>query len=236
MSWYAGLFVIVGAAVLAYFLFGALSGTSSPDAGDPPSGWNDSDEAQEWDERAAQTRADYGLDSVRTGASKWAASIAALLGILSTVAFVTGPTDLVKEVGGWPAKLAGALVLVAAGCALVGLFYATIAEQGAPQWSDNLTGWELKRRTRHYADESAKKFLRSRQLVLFALLFVVVATGVAWGAALTRDKSQSAIVLKSGGAVCGTLHTQDGNLNVKAGKKTTRVPKGATVTLIGSCP
>ena len=78
--------------------------------------------------------------------------------------------------------------------------------------------------------------MKTLRRVILLLLFVVVATGVAWGAALTRDKSQSAIVLKSGGAVCGTLHTQDGNLNVKAGKKTTRVPKGATVTLIGSCP
>jgi hypothetical protein len=237
MSWYALIFVVAGGIVLAYFLSKALRSTSF-EPGDPPSGWNDSDEAQEWDERAAQTRADYGLAAVRAGASKWSASIAALLGILSTVAFVAGPTDLVKDVGGWEAKLAGALILAAAGCALVGLFLAVMAEQGSPKWSDDLTGWKLKSLTRQHADDSAKKFLRSRRLVLVALLLVVLATAIAWAAALTGDKpsSQSAIVVMSGGAICGTLDTQDSRLTVKSGTTTSQIPENALVTLIASCP
>src|SRR5690349_8897782 len=104
MSWYAWLFIAVGTAVLAYVLSKTFWGKKL-EPGRQPDDWPESDEAQEWDERAAEMRKDYGLSSVSGGASKWAASIAALLGLLSTVAFVAGPKDL-ADVGGWEAKAA----------------------------------------------------------------------------------------------------------------------------------
>jgi hypothetical protein len=237
MSWYAWIVIGVGAGVLAYFLRKVVRGTSfEPDP--VPPGWNESNEAQEWDERAAQMRGDYGLAAVRAGASKWSASIAALLGVLSTVAFVAGPSDLVKDVGGWEAELAGWLILAAAGLALASLFLAVMAEQGSPQWSEDLTGWTLKSLTRKRADASARQFLLSRQLLLGALVLIVLATAIAWMTALTGDEpsSQSAIVVMPGGAVCGTLQTHDGALSVKAGSMTSRVPERALVTLTDSCP
>ena len=224
------------ACVLGYVLYKVLRPKDlTPDP--VPAGWNDSDEAQEWDERAAAMRADFGLGAIRQVASKWAASIAALLGILSTVAFVTGPKEL-KDIGGWEAKVAGGLVLAAAAIAAISLCLAVMAEQGSPQWSENLTGWALKSLTKQRADRSANEFRWSRFFLLVALVLIILATAIAWATALTKKKSdkQSAIVVMAGGAVCGALQTRDGVVSIKSVKSTGQVPENALITLVDSCP
>jgi hypothetical protein len=75
--------------------------------------------------------------------------------------------------------------------------------------------------------------------VLLALLLIILATGIAWMTALTKDKkttSQDAIVTTSAGLKCGTLAKEGDALKLKAGSSFYDIKLGAPVTLVDSCP
>ena len=238
MSNYA--WVVLGVGVVALAVGLVIIFRQDSDASEPepaPGSWAGTVEAAEWDERAATARADFGLGMVRDVASKWTGSIAALLGILSSVAFVAGPSDLVKDVGGWEAQLAAWLVLAAAGLAAAGLAFAIVAEQGTPSWTSNLDGWTYRWRTLTRAKKSAREIAFSRYLILGALILMIIATGIAWMTALTKPASgQDAIVAFSGGAQCGVLATHDGVLTITVGGSTRTIAPNAEITLVGNCP
>jgi hypothetical protein len=69
---------------------------------------------------------------------------------------------------------------------------------------------------------------------------IVAATGVAWLGALTGKEpvsKQSAVVVSSAGAKCGTLSvTKSGHLLLSVGGTAEAVPGDARVTLVDSCP
>ena len=231
----------IGAGLLGLILLLILRRTRvTPDPAPPDDDpfW-ESNEAQEWDEKANAMRADFGLKPIRDVAKTWAGSIAALLGILSTVAFVAGPSDLVKDVGGSEAEIAGWLILTAAAVAAIGLTYAIMAEQGYPQWSENLNAWTYRSLTRKRAEKSAEQLRNSRYLVLLALLLIILATGIAWMTALTKDDKaggQDAIVETRAGVKCGTLTREGDALKVRVGSISHDIAPGAQVTLVDSCP
>lgn len=121
--------LVVGVIVLGLILLGILLwDRNKPSTGDQLS---DTQETK-WSEQAEGANKDFGLANERAIAGKWATSAASLLGILSTVAFVVGPSNLVQDVGGDAALLAGSLVLVAAGIAAIATMLAALAEQGTP--------------------------------------------------------------------------------------------------------
>src|SRR5262245_43453406 len=102
----AGVALIMGGTALLLLITHALrSATVEPDP-HPGREWAESDLGLVWELRAAEYREDFGLGPTREIAGKWSASIAALLGVLSAVAFVAGPSDLVEDVGGKPAEYA----------------------------------------------------------------------------------------------------------------------------------
>jgi len=205
-------------------------------AGDPPDGWG-GDEAQRWDAAATAARADFGLKAIRDVAKTWSASIATLLGVLSTVAIVKGPDSLV-DVGGTEADIAAWLILLAAGVAAVAVTLAILAEQGVPQWEGDLDGWAFRSLTRQRAKQAAGYIQISRYMVVGALLLIVLAAGVSWLAALTGGgkSGQNAIVSRAAGVTCGTLTSTNGTLALKVGNKVQPIAEKADVTLVDSCP
>jgi hypothetical protein len=238
MSNYAWVILAVGVVALGT-TFIAILRDNRVAADLPPPGWEGSDAAQEWDDKAAAASGDFGLQPLRDAAAKWTGSIAALLGILSAVAFVAGPSDLVKDVGGREAEVAGWLILAAAATAATGLMLAIMAGQGDPLWSDDLDGWTYRSLTQKRAQKSITQLRNSRYLVLLSLLLIIVATGIAWMTALTKnDKAvgQNAIVVAAGGATCGTLESHGGSLSLKTNDRSNPIPQDARITLVDACP
>jgi len=213
------------------------AGTIAP--GTKPDGWDGSNASQEWDEKAKGAGSDFGLTGIRETAGKWATSIAALLGVLSTVAFVAGPSDLAKDVGGTEAEIAAWLILGAAAFAAIATLLAALAEQGVPQHSDSLTGWVYRNLTEKRAKQAAGQLMASRVLAIVALLAIVTATGIAWLSAVTGDEkaaSQSAIVQFAEGTACGTVTKSGTQVSLTVGTETQRIPSDAKLTLVDSCP
>jgi len=239
MSTYAWVILIVGVVVLAVALFAVVTGGSvSASAAKPePANWANTTEAAVWQERLDLAQADFGLADVRDVASKWTGSIAGLLGVLSSVAFVAGPSDLVKDVGGWEAQLAAWIVLAAAALAAVGLAFAVVAEQGSPKWDPKVDAWSYRWQRKELAKRSADRIRTSRYLILAAVVLIIVATGIAWMKALTKPSSseQDAIVSFVSGAVCGPLTTHNGIVSITV-NGSERAVRNARITLVSSCP
>jgi hypothetical protein len=135
MSIYLWIGLLVGVGVLLGSFRFVLQRWAATAAGPEPPGWAGSTAAMEWDEKAQDARDDFGLVSVRQVAKGWAASITALLGVFTAVAFIKGPSAL-TDVGGWEAVVAALLILMAAGVAMVAILLATLAEQGIPGWTN----------------------------------------------------------------------------------------------------
>jgi hypothetical protein len=232
--------LIAGAIGLTVTLIAIVWRTSDLQADPQPPSWGATNAAPEWDEKAAAARDEFGLPGVRATAKTWGASIAGLLGILSTVAFVAGPTDLVKEVGGTEADVASWLVLGAAALAAVAITLAIVAEQGIPRYVGDLNGWTLRSLTEKRAKAAARQLTASRYLVLLSLLLILLATGIAWMTALTGEENvatQEAIVVTTAGALCGTLTDADGSLALKIGDGDPEpIAEGAAITLVEECP
>lgn len=240
MSTYAWIVLAIGVVALAVSLFAILSRSTvrASDAPPEPGSWTGSPLAAAWQERLDTARADFGLADVRSTASKWTGSIAGLLGVLSSVAFVAGPSDLVKDVGGWEAQLAAWIVLAAAALAAAGLAFAVVAEQGSPRWDSEVTAWSYRWEMLQLARRSANSIRNSRYLILGAVVLIVVATGIAWMKALTKPPSseQDAIVSFASGAVCGALTTHDDGVVSVTVNGTERPVTGARITLVSGCP
>lgn len=225
----------VGLGILALAFVGILLWDGRTPATE---GIADDTQLQIWTERAAKANEDFGLAHTRGAGEKWAGTIAALLGVLSTVAFVAGPSSLADDVGGTEAIVAGGLILVAAALAAIATLLAALAEHGTPIEVDDLNGPTYRTLLRTRARRAAKQIRWSRTLTVGALLLIVAATGTAWAAALTGpdDPSQSAIVVSSTGAECGTLLGTNGTLHLEVTTGPKPVPADATITLVGSCP
>lgn len=191
-----------------------------------------------WDERADEARKDFGLAATRAAAGKWAASIGLILGALTTVAVVAGPSALM-DIGGPEAVVAASLVLCAGSIAAVALLLAALAEQGTPLHVESLDGATFRTETRVRAVRAATQMRYSRGLVVVALVLLTVATGIAWLAALTGEpatKAQSALVVAASGAQCGKLSSAAGTLVLTVAKEPHPIPGDARVTLVDSCP
>lgn len=238
MSQTALIGLIVGLVILIVALAIVLL-LASVSVGVKPALWDQTAAAQQWTEKADGAGDDYGLAAVQAVAGKWATSIGSLLGVLTAVAVVAGPSDLLNDVGGTEAQIAAGLVLVAAGLAAVATLLAALAEQGIPKYSGEFTGWVYKSLTEKRARKASDQLKTSRILTVIAFVLIIAATAVAWLTALTGNppaKTQSAITTSSRGAVCGTLTTENGRLAVITGTTTTGLTGPTAVTLVDNCP
>ncbi len=229
--------LIVGVVVVAILMVAIMLW----DAKKPPEeNIEDDTEKMKWTERAREANRDFGLKGEREVGGKWAASSAAILGVLSTVAVVAGPSDLVKDVGGTEARVAAGLILGAAGIAAIATLLAALAEQGTPVTTD-MEGDVYRAMIRSRAQRAKWQILWARLLTVLSICLVIGATGVAWLTALApakpKDASQKALVVSDLGAQCGTLAPVGQALLLKVGVEgPTPVPKGATVTFVSACP
>jgi hypothetical protein len=200
----------------------------------------DAEEKLIWRERARESSTDFGLADIRAGASKWAASVASILAVLSSVAVVAGPKDLAKDVGGTGALTVGALVLAAGAIAAMATLLAALAAQGTPVWSE--LGPATYRTAIRARAIRAALFLRwSRILTVVALSVVLSATGVAWLTVLAPARpvhhAQFAIVVTNAGTHCGALANVGSDLMLQVDHGTpAAIPPNAVLTLVGACP
>jgi hypothetical protein len=202
----------------------------------------DPTELARWKEAVDSADLDFGLATTRAAAGKWAASAAAILGILSTVAIVAGPNDLATDVGGDAAVVAAACVLAAGGVAAIATLLAGLAEQGSPV-TGVLTPGKLRALTRTRAKRAAQQIRLSRILTVAALLLIFTAAGVAWLSVLTGGeptKPQLAIVSTNSASFCGVLSVSSDaakslQITVAGGQPIT-IPGGSRIKLIDACP
>jgi hypothetical protein len=228
----AGL-VVVAVAMLKIILWDR----SVPEVGDQI---DDPEELTYWTQRAQEARDDFGLTTTRETGGKWAASAAAILGVLTTVAIVAGPSDLAAEVGGTEAQIAAALILVAGSVAAIATLLAGLAEQGSPVARISLTAQILRKATRERAQRSAEQIMWSRILTAVALMLILAAAGVAWLTALTGDEEpsqQSALITSATGTMCGTLVTgENGVISLVRDGAAESIPANSLITLVDECP
>lgn len=200
---------------------------------------NDPTQLQYWTEQANIATQDFGLGATRAAGEKWAASIAGILGFLSAVAFVAGPSSLVEDVGGPAATIAAGLILAAAGVASVATLLAALAEHGTPVAVEDLDGPKYRTLLRTRAARAAEQIRWSRILIVVTLVLMLAATGTAWLTALTseaEETGQSVLVTSSAGTQCGTLSREEGAVVLQVGEAAEPIPTGATVTPVDSCP
>lgn len=226
-----------------------------------PTAWPSDPDDWWWEDKATELR-HTGLDRVRESAKNWETSIATLLGVFATVAFVKGP-DTFKDLSGWPRWLAAFLVLAAALVAASALILAGVISQGMPRLYGYIGGERLKRWTQETSKSAIRLLWWSRGLALAAVLLIFAATATTWFASFTQKKTASSVetvaVLGDSHVICGALTRKAGTNELslavsmgrtkavthKSGKTTTTsttvtttVPlSGArSVTPVDSCP
>jgi hypothetical protein len=159
-----------------------------------------------WAERADELEFET-LTRVRAASEKWAASLAAILGLTGAVFVVKGRDDVSKL--DTPYQVAvGILLLVALIVAAIATYLAARAAQGTPTDVKWPNGGKL-RRWEHEEALAARKHLRaSRVLALVTVSIVVLAIGLTWfGEAKPASADSSAVVIlrATGAPLCGTL-------------------------------
>lgn len=155
-----------------------------------------------WEKRATEFQLDE-LSRLRSVAEKWAGSITALLGVFGIAALVSGPKDLTKLSGAYPAAI-GISLAVAIICGLVAMGLALAAAQGTPEEVQVPTGERVRKWTRQEVQTGRQRLSASRWLMLPSLLAVGLATGLLWYAP-TSSAGETMIVTSSGGVYCGDV-------------------------------
>lgn len=234
--------VVVLAGVLVFLSIGAaivrLQSKLRTPYGAPP-GWGINPDDKKW-EQEAEKLAHTALADVRESAKNWAASIAALLGIGSTVAFVKGEETFAK-LSPTEGNFAFWLAVSAAILAGVAIALATFAAQGTPQRFKSVDGWTLSKISRDRSQKATVLLLWSRVLAIVAAIAIFGGFGMAWKTSIATEDTTSgvsAIAATDDGTVrCGELKTaSDGALSLVAGGQTLIVRKGADVDTVDSCP
>lgn len=193
-----------------------------------------------WEEKADQLEFDA-LTRVRSAAEKWAASQAAIIGLLGTIMLVKGREDIgelttLNQVV-VALLLAGALLL-----ALVAAYLTALAAQGTPEQVQWPSGPRLRAWEREQALQAKKRLKLSRILTVLTVACLVLAVAVTWfGDAKKETSSPSVVVLRAdGAAVCGELAAgADGALTVKPAKGEPLPVTGSDVsslTAVDGCP
>lgn len=205
-----------------------------------PDGWDATSEGDFWNERAGKLRSEQ-LEHARQAAKDWGQTIAALLGVFATVAFIKGPESLDK-IPGDNAYAVVAMIATAGGTAAIAVYLAAIAAQGTPSQVRNFDGWRLKNITQAEAVSVAGQLRASRVLALVAALTLLGAMGAAWLASLstrgTPAKGETLLVVtRDGSPSCGTFARGiDGKLVLIADDDELQLDDVGQVVKVESCP
>jgi hypothetical protein len=184
------------------------------------------------------------LSRVRAAAEKWATTIATLTGVFSLAAFVKGNDDISKLTQTTQYVVAAILALALL-CAVLTIFLAALAAQGAPAYfsaDENPRNDPDAYRT-HYENEVAHAVALlywSRRLVIPVIVLLAIAIGTMWfGPTQSTPSAINVLVTKETGAVlCGELVGGPGTLSIKA-KQANRamvLDHVATLQVTETCP
>lgn len=182
------------------------------------------------------------LDTVRGTAEKWAASLAAILGLFGTVLLVKGREDITKLADEY--QVAVAMVLLMALAAAAGASaYAAFAAQGTPRDLRWPTGDKLRALERASAVLARERLKWSRILTFVAVGLLAAAVGLTWfGEAKPPESTEAHLLVISPSAdpECGSLARAAGGGLVLETDASTQVPiDPADVTsavVVPSCP
>lgn len=191
-----------------------------------------------WEDRADQLEL-QALANVRVAAEKWAASLAAILGLFGTVMLVKGRNDISRLTTDYQIAVAVALLLAFLTAAFA-VYQAALAAQGTPETVSWPGGGSL-RRWEHREALAAKGRLRcSRMVTLFAVVFVLVAIALTWFGREQKLPSGQTVLVTAGGSAprCGTLVAASGGALALRQAPGLTIPLGphAEVATIPGCP
>jgi hypothetical protein len=159
-----------------------------------------------WAQRVDDLQFDA-LTRVRATAEKWAASLAAILGVAGTVLLVKGRADITTLETGYQVLVA-VVIFAALVVAVVATFYAALAAQGTPKDVNWPTGQKLRRWEREQALSAISRLKTSRVLSIIAIGLVVLAVGLTWFGEARPASATPATVLvlrKAAEPLCGEL-------------------------------
>jgi hypothetical protein len=224
---------------LGLLVFGLIEG-EEPTFPQRPAGWDSTEDGDYWNLEAEKVRHEQ-LTRTREAAKNWGQTIATLLGVFATVAFIKGPESLDK-VPSNNAYAVAALIGAAGIAAALAVYLAAIGAQGTPKQVRNFDGWRLKNRTQDEAGSVARKLRASRALALVAAVTLLGAMGAAWLASLSArsgaTKGETLLVVTSAGVpTCGTLvRGDDDKLVLKVGEDSIQLDDVGQVVKVESCP
>jgi hypothetical protein len=207
---------------------------------------------EQWEDEATAAR--HGsLATVRATAKAWSESIALVLGVFTTAAFVKGPEALSDLADAGPSVTLGPvsipvvgsvvvlLVLIAALALAAAVWKAAIAAQGSPSWTKQMTGPVLAAASAAATQEAISDLRDSRRLTVAAAVVVFVGMSVAWMSQVVtpaKTEPQNAIVITSTGVACVPVKTGDDGTLAIAMPNVSPAPIGSarTITLVEECP
>ncbi len=190
-----------------------------------------------WEKKAEELEF-KALESVRSAAEKWSASLAAILGLTATVLVVKGRESVTELSSG--AQLAVGLILAAAFVAAVtATMLAALAAQGTPKNLDWPSGSRLRQWERAAALKAKQRLRWSRVLTLLAVLLIAAGVALVWYGPEAGDSGSAVLFAPEHGApLCGSLVHGTGGLELKVGETSSQLPSGpySSIVTVESCP
>jgi len=192
---------------------------------------------QRWEKRLADLEIEE-LSKVRTAAEKWAATLAALLGLSGTILIVRGADEIGGLSDGTKAAI-GLFLVIAFVAAVVATVLTAYAAQGTPK---NLA-WPTAAKLREWEHSQAKtaksQLLASRLLTLVAVGAIAIAVAIAWlGDEAKSSGSKVLFTPAAGKPLCGSLLNTDAGLELEVGEDHVALPAGPydNAVPVDSCP
>jgi len=184
-------------------------------------------------EREAEDARHGSLDDVRRSAEKWAAGIAGLLGVASTVAILASPDaskihEDVAQLLVWLGAVTGVL-------SMTGLILAALASQGTPQWLDILDGTALRDHLESRTPIAIMQLKWSRWLIVASATLLVVIAVIATSSSLSKDETTQTfiVVFQDEPPRCGILSFDSEGRATLAGAT---LPPARQLLPVDSCP
>ena len=195
-----------------------------------------------WAQRADELEFDA-LTRVRATAEKWAASLAAILGVAGTVLLVKGRGDISTLTTGYQVLVA-VVIFAALVVAVVATFYAALAAQGTPQDVKWPSGAKLRDWERQQSLSAVRRLKTSRLLAIVAIGLVVLAVGLTWFGEANPPSATPATVLvlrEAAEPLCGELAAGDTAGEVRLSSQSTpavtlAADDIASVIPVSGCP
>lgn len=194
-----------------------------------------------WAQRVEDLEFDA-LSNVRSTAEKWAATLAAIIGLGGTIIFVKGRDDVSRLTTGYQLVIA-VVIFAALVTALVATVFAALAAQGTPREVAWPSPGELRKWQRDEARKAIGHLRTSRILAVVVVALLAIAVGLTWfGAAKPASPAPATVLVvrKVGTPLCGrVVDSGGGAVSLIPQNSPAVMLDGADIqslVLISSCP